>query len=96
MRLGCMGMSQSYFPMPDRDEMISLIRQASKTTDVTPERKAIFMADEPTNTSKSFGDIAPHLAEITDKAALWRPVGELRLVSARSKPGDDHVSHFAL
>jgi len=25
------------------------------------------MADEPTNARKSFGDVAPHLAEITDK-----------------------------
>jgi 4-carboxymuconolactone decarboxylase len=25
------------------------------------------MADEPTNARKSFGDLAPHLAEITDK-----------------------------
>ena len=28
------------------------------------------MADEPTNARKSFGDIAPHLAEITDKVLL--------------------------
>jgi aryl-alcohol dehydrogenase-like predicted oxidoreductase len=26
--LGCMGMSQSYFPIPDRQEMVSLIRKA--------------------------------------------------------------------
>jgi 4-carboxymuconolactone decarboxylase len=25
------------------------------------------MADEPTNARKSFGDLAPHLAEVTDK-----------------------------
>ena len=26
--LGCMGMSWSYFPIPDRNEMISLLRAA--------------------------------------------------------------------
>ena len=32
------------------------------------------MAEEPTNARKSFGDVAPHLAEITDKVLfgdLW-------------------------
>jgi 4-carboxymuconolactone decarboxylase len=33
------------------------------------------MSEEPTNARKSFGDIAPHLAEITDKVLfgdVWR------------------------
>ena len=31
--LGCMGMSQSYFPMPDRQEMVSLIREGRRPRD---------------------------------------------------------------
>ena len=36
------------------------------------------MADEPTNARKNFGDIAPHLAEITDKVLfgdVWKRPG---------------------
>jgi 4-carboxymuconolactone decarboxylase len=32
-----------------------------------PTEGANIMTDEPTNARRSFGDIAPHLAEITDK-----------------------------
>ena len=35
------------------------------------------MKEEPTNARKGFGDIAPHLAEITDKV-LFGDVWEIR------------------
>ena len=42
------------------------------------------MADEPTNARKSFGDIAPHLAEITDKV-LFGDVWENPALSKRDR-----------
>ena len=42
------------------------------------------MADEPTNARKSFGDIAPHLAEITDKV-LFGDVWENPALSSRDR-----------
>jgi len=42
------------------------------------------MADEPTNARQSFGDIAPHLAEITDKV-LFGDVWENQALSARDR-----------
>lgn len=42
------------------------------------------MADEPTNARKSFGDIAPHLAEITDKV-LFGDVWENPALSQRDR-----------
>jgi 4-carboxymuconolactone decarboxylase len=42
------------------------------------------MADEPTNARQSFGDIAPHLAEITDKV-LFGDVWENPALSARDR-----------
>jgi len=49
------------------------------------------MPTEPTNARTSFGDIAPHLAEITDKV-LFGDVWENPALSlARSQPGDDHL-----
>jgi 4-carboxymuconolactone decarboxylase len=37
------------------------------TTKPSPQPTGVMMADEPTNARKSFGDLAPHLAEITDQ-----------------------------
>lgn len=42
------------------------------------------MAQEPTNARKSFGDIAPHLAEITDKV-LFGDVWENTALSPRDR-----------
>jgi 4-carboxymuconolactone decarboxylase len=42
------------------------------------------MADEPTNARKSFGDLAPHLAEITDKV-LFGDVWENPALSPRDR-----------
>jgi 4-carboxymuconolactone decarboxylase len=42
------------------------------------------MADEPTNARNSFGDIAPHLAEITDKV-LFGDVWEDAALSKRDR-----------
>jgi 4-carboxymuconolactone decarboxylase len=42
------------------------------------------MADEPTNARKNFGDIAPHLAEITDKV-LFGDVWENPALSPRDR-----------
>jgi 4-carboxymuconolactone decarboxylase len=42
------------------------------------------MAEEPTNARKSFGDMAPHLAEITDKV-LFGDVWEDRALSPRDR-----------
>ena len=42
------------------------------------------MAEEPTNARKSFGDIAPHLAEITDKV-LFGDVWANRALSPRDR-----------
>lgn len=42
------------------------------------------MATEPTNARKSFGDIAPHLAEITDKV-LFGDVWENPALSPRDR-----------
>ncbi|HUO22111.1 MAG TPA: carboxymuconolactone decarboxylase family protein [Caulobacteraceae bacterium] len=42
------------------------------------------MSDEPTNARKSFGDIAPHLAEITDKV-LFGGVWESPALSPRDR-----------
>lgn len=42
------------------------------------------MTDEPTNARKSFGDIAPHLAEITDKV-LFGDVWEHAALSPRDR-----------
>jgi 4-carboxymuconolactone decarboxylase len=42
------------------------------------------MAEEPTNARKSFGDIAPHLAEITDKV-LFGDVWETSTLSPRDR-----------
>jgi 4-carboxymuconolactone decarboxylase len=42
------------------------------------------MPDEPTNARKSFGDIAPHLAEITDKV-LFGDVWEDKTLSPRDR-----------
>jgi 4-carboxymuconolactone decarboxylase len=42
------------------------------------------MKDEPTNARKSFGDIAPHLAEITDKT-LFGDVWENPALSPRDR-----------
>ena len=42
------------------------------------------MTDEPTNARKSFGDIAPHLAEITDKV-LFGDVWENASLSPRDR-----------
>jgi len=42
------------------------------------------MANEPTNARKSFGDIAPHLAEITDKV-LFGDVWENPVLSPRDR-----------
>ncbi|HEY3719997.1 MAG TPA: carboxymuconolactone decarboxylase family protein [Roseiarcus sp.] len=42
------------------------------------------MADEPTNARKNFGDIAPHLAEITDKV-LFGDVWENTKLSPRDR-----------
>ena len=42
------------------------------------------MKDEPTNARKSFGDIAPHLAEITDKV-LFGDVWENSALSPRDR-----------
>jgi 4-carboxymuconolactone decarboxylase len=42
------------------------------------------MAEEPTNARKSFGDIAPHLAEITDKV-LFGEVWENVVLSPRDR-----------
>ena len=42
------------------------------------------MNSEPTNARKSFGDIAPHLAEITDKV-LFGDVWENAALSARDR-----------
>lgn len=42
------------------------------------------MKDEPTNARKSFGDIAPHLAEITDKV-LFGDVWENSSLSPRDR-----------
>jgi 4-carboxymuconolactone decarboxylase len=42
------------------------------------------MTDEPTNARKSFGDIAPHLAEITDKV-LFGDVWEHKGLSPRDR-----------
>jgi 4-carboxymuconolactone decarboxylase len=42
------------------------------------------MADEPTNARESFGDIAPHLAEITDKV-LFGDVWENSALSPRDR-----------
>jgi 4-carboxymuconolactone decarboxylase len=42
------------------------------------------MAEEPTNARKSFGDIAPHLAEITDKI-LFGDVWENPMLSPRDR-----------
>lgn len=42
------------------------------------------MTDEPTNARKSFGDIAPHLAEITDKV-LFGDIWEHEALSPRDR-----------
>ena len=42
------------------------------------------MANEPTNARKSFGDVAPHLAEITDKV-LFGDVWENTALSPRDR-----------
>jgi 4-carboxymuconolactone decarboxylase len=42
------------------------------------------MTDEPTNARKSFGDIAPHLAEITDKV-LFGDVWKNDVLSPRDR-----------
>ncbi|GLS17915.1 hypothetical protein GCM10007874_09310 [Labrys miyagiensis] len=42
------------------------------------------MADEPTNARKNFGDIAPHLADITDKV-LFGDVWENLTLSPRDR-----------
>jgi 4-carboxymuconolactone decarboxylase len=42
------------------------------------------MPDEPTNARKSFGDIAPHLAELTDKV-LFGDVWEHPALSPRDR-----------
>ena len=42
------------------------------------------MTDEPTNARKTFGDIAPHLAEITDKT-LFGDVWEHAALSPRDR-----------
>ena len=42
------------------------------------------MADEPTNSRKSFGEIAPHLAELTDKV-LFGDVWENPALSKRDR-----------
>jgi 4-carboxymuconolactone decarboxylase len=42
------------------------------------------MPDEPTNARKSFGDVAPHLAEITDKV-LFGDVWENTALSPRDR-----------
>jgi 4-carboxymuconolactone decarboxylase len=42
------------------------------------------MADEPTNARKAFGDIAPHLAEITDKV-LFGDVWDNAALSPRDR-----------
>ncbi len=42
------------------------------------------MTEEPTNARKSFGDIAPHLAELTDKA-LFGDVWENAALSPRDR-----------
>jgi 4-carboxymuconolactone decarboxylase len=42
------------------------------------------MTDEPTNARKAFGDIAPHLAEITDKV-LFGDVWENAALSPRDR-----------
>jgi 4-carboxymuconolactone decarboxylase len=42
------------------------------------------MADEPTNARKSFGDLAPHLAELTDKV-LFGDVWENSALSPRDR-----------
>jgi 4-carboxymuconolactone decarboxylase len=42
------------------------------------------MTDEPSNARKSFGDIAPHLAEITDKV-LFGDVWENAALSPRDR-----------
>jgi 4-carboxymuconolactone decarboxylase len=42
------------------------------------------MKDEPTNARKSFGDIAPHLAELTDKV-LFGDVWENPALSSRDR-----------
>ena len=54
------------------------------------------MTQEPTDARKSFGDIAPHLAEITDKILfgdVWARPGP---VSARPQPRHHHEPYFAL
>ena len=42
------------------------------------------MAEEPTNARKSFGGIAPHLAEITDKV-LFGDIWEDKTLSSRDR-----------
>jgi 4-carboxymuconolactone decarboxylase len=42
------------------------------------------MKEEPTNARKSFGDVAPHLAELTDKA-LFGDVWENAALSKRDR-----------
>ena len=42
------------------------------------------MKEEPTNARKSFGDLAPHLAEITDKV-LFGDVWEQAVLSPRDR-----------
>jgi 4-carboxymuconolactone decarboxylase len=50
-----------------RIEAFALTTHVKATRRFHPNRQELFMADEPTNARKSFGDLAPHLAEITDK-----------------------------
>jgi len=50
-----------------RIEAFALTTHVKATRRFHPNRQELFMADEPTNARKSFGDLAPHLAEITGK-----------------------------
>lgn len=54
------------------------------------------MKEEPTNARKTFGDIAPHLAEITDKV-LFGDVWENAALSPRDRSlGDNHEPYLSL
>jgi 4-carboxymuconolactone decarboxylase len=57
----------------------------SITVAIVPLTKGVpAMADAPTNAQKNFGDIAPHLAEITDKV-LFGEVWENSALSPRDR-----------
>jgi alkylhydroperoxidase/carboxymuconolactone decarboxylase family protein YurZ len=52
--------------------------------DVNPREETENMKGEPTNARKSFGDIAPHLTEITDKV-LYGDVWQNPALSLRDR-----------